>query len=107
MPGYVTLATVYVVGVATTRYVMNMEPLASASEDEVVRLVTPAVQTALSGARGANSGLSPASVATSPGSTWTGTRDAGQHREQPGEVGDRQRAGRSTRPAHRAFDAQR
>lgn len=46
----VTLATSYVVGVATTRYVMNMEPLASASEDEVVRLVTPAVQTALSGA---------------------------------------------------------
>ena len=45
----VTLATSYVVGVATTRYVMNMEPLASASEDEVVRLVTPAVQTALSG----------------------------------------------------------
>lgn len=46
----VTLATSYVVGVAITRYVMNMEPLASASEDEVVRLVTPAVQTALSGA---------------------------------------------------------
>lgn len=45
----VTLATSYVVGVAITRYVMNMEPLASASEDEVVRLVTPAVQTALSG----------------------------------------------------------
>ena len=46
----VTLATSYLVGVVTTRYVMNMEPLASASEDEVVRLVTPAVQTALSGA---------------------------------------------------------
>jgi AcrR family transcriptional regulator len=45
-----TLATSYVVGVATTRYVMRMEPLASASEDEVVHLVTPAVQTALSGA---------------------------------------------------------
>jgi AcrR family transcriptional regulator len=45
----VTLATSYVVGVATTRYVMRMEPLASASEDEVVRLVVPAVQTALSG----------------------------------------------------------
>lgn len=46
----VTLATSYVVGVVVTRYVMNMEPLASASEDDVVRLVTPAVQTALSGA---------------------------------------------------------
>ena len=45
----VTLATSYVVGVATTRYVLRMEPLASASEDEVVRLVVPAVQTALSG----------------------------------------------------------
>lgn len=46
----VTLATSYVVGVATARYVMRMEPLASASEEDVVRLVTPAVQTALSGA---------------------------------------------------------
>jgi len=45
----VTLATSYVVGVAITRYVLRMEPLASASEDEVVRLVVPAVQTALSG----------------------------------------------------------
>ena len=45
----VTLATSYVVGVAVTRYVMRMEPLASATEDEVVRLVVPAVQTALSG----------------------------------------------------------
>ena len=46
----VTLATSYIVGVVVTRYVMNMEPLASASEDDVVRMVTPAVQTALSGA---------------------------------------------------------
>jgi AcrR family transcriptional regulator len=46
----VTLATSYLVGVASARYVMRMEPLASASEDEVVRLVAPAVQTALSGA---------------------------------------------------------
>lgn len=45
----VTLATSYLVGVAGTRYVMKMEPLASASEDEVVRLVAPAVQTALTG----------------------------------------------------------
>lgn len=50
----VTLATSYIVGVATARYVMRMEPLASASEDEVVRLVTPAVQTALSGAGARN-----------------------------------------------------
>lgn len=54
----VTLATSYLVGVAGTRYVMQMEPLASASEDEVVRLVVPAVQTALSGAV---SGLEPSS----------------------------------------------
>lgn len=47
----VTLATSYLVGVAGARYVMRLEPLASASEDEVVRLVGPAVQSALSGAR--------------------------------------------------------
>ncbi len=45
----VTLAVSYVVGVAGSRYVLRMEPLASASEDEVVRLVAPAVQAALSG----------------------------------------------------------
>lgn len=45
----VTLATSYVVGVAAARYVMRIEPLASASEDKVVRLVVPAVQTALAG----------------------------------------------------------
>ena len=46
----VTLAVSYLVGVAGARYVMRMEPLASASEDEVVRLVAPAVQAALTGA---------------------------------------------------------
>lgn len=45
----VTLATSYIVGVAAVRYVMRIEPLASASEDQVVRLVVPAVQTALAG----------------------------------------------------------
>ena len=46
----VTLAISYVVGVAGSRYVLRMEPLASATEDEIVRLVAPAVQTALTGA---------------------------------------------------------
>jgi AcrR family transcriptional regulator len=45
----VTLALSYIVGVAGSRYVLRMEPLASATEDELVRLVTPAVQAALSG----------------------------------------------------------
>ncbi len=44
-----TLAISYLMGVAGARYVMRMEPLASATEDEVVRLVTPAIQTALMG----------------------------------------------------------
>jgi AcrR family transcriptional regulator len=48
----VTLAISYVVGVASSRYVLRMEPLASATEDEVVRLVAPAVQTALAGRHG-------------------------------------------------------
>ncbi|HSN06134.1 MAG TPA: TetR family transcriptional regulator [Candidatus Angelobacter sp.] len=43
----VTLATSYLLGIATTRYVLALEPLASASEDDVVRLVAPAVQMAL------------------------------------------------------------
>lgn len=44
-----TLAISYLMGVAGARYVMRMEPLASATEDEVVRLVTPAIQAALQG----------------------------------------------------------
>jgi AcrR family transcriptional regulator len=45
----VTLATSYLVGVAAARYVLRLEPLASATEDEVVLLVAPAVQAALTG----------------------------------------------------------
>ena len=44
-----TLAISYLMGVAGARYVMRMEPLASATEDEVVRLVTPAIPAALQG----------------------------------------------------------
>jgi len=43
----VTLATSFLVGVAITRYVLRVEPIASASEDEIVALVAPAVQAAL------------------------------------------------------------
>jgi AcrR family transcriptional regulator len=43
----VTLATSYLLGFATTRYVLKLEPIASASEDDIVRLVAPAVQSAL------------------------------------------------------------
>lgn len=43
----VTLATSYLLGIATTRYVLQLEPLASATEDEIVALVAPAVQAAL------------------------------------------------------------
>ena len=44
----VTLATSFLLGVATTRYVLKVEPIASASDDEIVALVAPAVQLALS-----------------------------------------------------------
>ena len=47
----VALALSYVLGVAGSRYVLRMEPLASATEDEIVRLVAPAVQAALTGAQ--------------------------------------------------------
>ena len=43
----VTLATSYLLGIATTRYVLQIEPLASATEDEIVALVAPAIQAAL------------------------------------------------------------
>jgi hypothetical protein len=43
----VTLATSYLMGVAAARYVLQMEPLASASQEDVVRMVAPAVQSAL------------------------------------------------------------
>jgi AcrR family transcriptional regulator len=43
----VTLATSYLLGIASMRYVLKLEPIASATEDEVVRLVAPAVQMAL------------------------------------------------------------
>ena len=41
------LITSYLAGVMVTRYVVKMEPLASASEDEVVALVAPLVQRTL------------------------------------------------------------
>lgn len=40
----VALITSYLVGVAASRYVLKLEPLASAPEDDVVRLVAPVVQ---------------------------------------------------------------
>jgi len=43
----VTLATSYLLGIAATRYVLRLEPIASATEDEIVALVAPAVQKAL------------------------------------------------------------
>lgn len=43
----VTLATSYLLGIATSRYVLQLEPLASATEDEVVAMVAPAIQAAL------------------------------------------------------------
>ncbi|MBI1378403.1 MAG: TetR family transcriptional regulator [Frankiales bacterium] len=49
----VTLATSYLLGVATSRYVLQVEPIASATEDEIVALVAPAVQAALTTPTGA------------------------------------------------------
>ena len=45
----VALAISYILGAAGSRYVLRLEPLASASEEQVVRLVAPAVQLALTG----------------------------------------------------------
>lgn len=43
----VTLISSYLVGVATTRYLLRIEPLASASDDDVVALVGPSIQALL------------------------------------------------------------
>ena len=40
----VNLIMSYLLGVASARYVLKMEPLASMSEDEVVKLVSPTIQ---------------------------------------------------------------
>lgn len=40
----VAVISSYLVGVATTRYLLRVEPLASASDDEVVALVGPTIQ---------------------------------------------------------------
>ncbi len=40
----VTLISSYLVGVSTTRYLLRIEPLASATDDEVVALVGPTIQ---------------------------------------------------------------
>jgi AcrR family transcriptional regulator len=43
----VTVISSYLVGIATTRYLLRIEPLASATDDEVVALVGPTVQALL------------------------------------------------------------
>jgi len=43
----VTLISSYLVGVSTTRYLLRIEPLASATDDQVVALVGPAIQALL------------------------------------------------------------
>ena len=43
----VSLITSHLLGLATTRYLLRIEPLASASEDQVAALVGPAVQALL------------------------------------------------------------
>ena len=40
----VALVSSYLVGIAVTRYVLRTEPLASASDEQVVRLVAPTIQ---------------------------------------------------------------
>jgi AcrR family transcriptional regulator len=43
----VAVISSYLVGIATTRYILRLEPLASATDDEVVAMVGPAVQALL------------------------------------------------------------
>ena len=41
----VNLIMSYLLGVATSRYVLKLEPLSSMAEDDVVKLVAPTIQT--------------------------------------------------------------
>lgn len=43
----VALVSSYLIGLAVNRYVLRMEPLASASEEQVVRMVAPTIQSLL------------------------------------------------------------
>ena len=43
----VAVISSYLVGIATTRYLLRLEPLASATDDEVVALVGPTIQVLL------------------------------------------------------------
>jgi AcrR family transcriptional regulator len=43
----VAVISSYLVGIATTRYILRLEPLASATDDDVVAMVGPAVQALL------------------------------------------------------------
>ncbi len=43
----VTLISSYLVGIATTRYLLRVEPIASVSDEDVVRLVGPTIQALL------------------------------------------------------------
>jgi AcrR family transcriptional regulator len=51
----VTLISSYLVGVATTKFLLRIEPLASASDDDIVALVAPTIQSLLDPTRRATS----------------------------------------------------
>ena len=40
----VNLIMAYLMGIATTRYIVRLEPVASMPEDDLVRLVAPTIQ---------------------------------------------------------------
>jgi hypothetical protein len=46
----------HVIGIALLRYIVGVEPLASASEDEIVELVAPVIQHYLDPAAGLDAG---------------------------------------------------
>ena len=90
----VVLASSYLVGVATSRYVLKVEPLASATEDEIVAMVAPAVQAALT------TSTMPASRSTRPatGDRPSGAGSAGSARTVPGKA--EPAAGSAPSPGH-------
>jgi len=97
------LISSYLLGIAMTRYGVRLEPLASASEEEVIRMVAPVVQDLLDprkplpGRGPASSRPAPESpqrgdggsgVAASPGRTRTFIADPKAHAEAQARAGD-------------------
>ncbi len=76
----VGLISSYLIGIAVSRYVTKLEPLASMSEDDLVRVVAPTIQSMLDPSTplpGSNAGKSKSKSSSSTKSSSTKSRSSG------------------------------